>query len=150
MATYQSVLTPISNFFLLSEVVTIQQTDSTAHKLKPRSFNKSTNFWTNLADFHIWCEPHLTVFSDFQVCCHFWVVLSAKSSITVPPAKQSFHTSSPKWLSLTITLLSIQGQLWSHCLGHHSILIFVSAITSPICQILHNIQNIFIKEADHL
>ena len=40
-ATYQLALTPILDFFLLSEVVTTWQTDGTAHKLKPRSFHKS-------------------------------------------------------------------------------------------------------------
>jgi len=40
MAIYQSVLIPISDFFLSSEVVTIQQSDGTAHKLKSRSFHK--------------------------------------------------------------------------------------------------------------
>ena len=40
MTIYQLVLTPISDFFP-SEVATMQQTDGTAHKLKPRSFNKS-------------------------------------------------------------------------------------------------------------
>jgi len=41
MATYQSALTSISDFSPSSEVVTMWQTDSTAHKLKPRSFYKS-------------------------------------------------------------------------------------------------------------
>ena len=41
MAIHQSVLTPISDFFPSSEVVTTQQTNGTAHKLKPRSFHKS-------------------------------------------------------------------------------------------------------------
>jgi len=43
MATHLSVLTLISGFFFSSEVVTTQQTDSIAHKLKPRSFNKFTH-----------------------------------------------------------------------------------------------------------
>jgi len=38
-ATYQSALTSISDFIHSSEVVTIWQTDSTAHKLKLRSFH---------------------------------------------------------------------------------------------------------------
>jgi len=42
MMTYQSALTPILDFFLLSEVVTMQQTDNIAHKLKLRLFYKST------------------------------------------------------------------------------------------------------------
>ena len=59
----KSPLTPISDFsdfFLSSEVVTIWQTDGTAYKLKPGSFHKSTHLWAHLADFHLWCEPHLT------------------------------------------------------------------------------------------
>ena len=56
----KSVLTPISDFFLLSEVVTMQQTDSTAHKLKSRLFHESAYLWAYLADFHPWCELCLT------------------------------------------------------------------------------------------
>ena len=40
MATYQSVLTPILDFFLPSKVVTMQQTDGVVYKLKPRLFHK--------------------------------------------------------------------------------------------------------------
>jgi len=43
MAIYQSALTSISDFFLLSEVVIIQQTDSIGYKLKPRLFYKFTH-----------------------------------------------------------------------------------------------------------
>jgi len=39
MATHQSALTSISDFFLLFEIATTQQTDSAAYKLKPRSFH---------------------------------------------------------------------------------------------------------------
>jgi len=42
-ATYQSVLTSFPDFFLLSEIATIWQTDSIAHKLKPRLFHKSAS-----------------------------------------------------------------------------------------------------------
>ena len=41
MAIHQSVLTPISNFFLSSEIVTMWQTDGIAYKLKPRLFYKA-------------------------------------------------------------------------------------------------------------
>ena len=41
MIIYQSALTSILDFFFPYKVVTIQQTDSAAHKLKPRSFYKS-------------------------------------------------------------------------------------------------------------
>ena len=44
IATHQSALTPILDFFLLFEVATMWQIDSTTHKLKPRSFYKFTHF----------------------------------------------------------------------------------------------------------
>ena len=50
----------ILDFFLPSEIVTIWQTDCTAHKLKPRSFYKSIYFWVHIADFHPQYELHLT------------------------------------------------------------------------------------------
>ena len=49
IATHQS---PISDFFLSSEVATIWQTDSVAYKLKPRLFHKSTHLQIYSADFH--------------------------------------------------------------------------------------------------
>ena len=52
MATHQSVLTPTWTFSPSPEVVTTQQTDSAAHKLKPRSFHKSTHLRVHSADFH--------------------------------------------------------------------------------------------------
>ena len=50
--THQSALTPISDFFPSSKVATMQQTDSAAYKLKPRSFHKfahcyKTKVWTD-------------------------------------------------------------------------------------------------------
>ena len=44
--------------------MTIQQTDSVAYKLKPRSFYKSAHFWVNLVDFHPQCDQCLTT-----MCC---------------------------------------------------------------------------------
>ena len=58
-AIYQSVLTPILDYFLPSKVVTMWQTDSAVHKLKLRLFNKSIHFQANLTDFHPQCELHL-------------------------------------------------------------------------------------------
>jgi len=52
MATHQSVLTPTQTFFPLSEFVITWQTDSAAHKLKPRSFHESAHLWVHSADFH--------------------------------------------------------------------------------------------------
>ena len=61
MVTHQSALTPILDFFPSSEVVTIWQTDGTAHKLELRSFHKSTHLLVHSVDFHPWCELHLTL-----------------------------------------------------------------------------------------
>jgi len=52
MATHQSALTPISDFFPSSEVATTQQTDDAAYKLKPRSFYKSTHLQVYSVDFY--------------------------------------------------------------------------------------------------
>ena len=52
MATHQSALTSISDFSPSSEVATTWQTDSAAHKLKPRLFHKSAHLWVHSADFH--------------------------------------------------------------------------------------------------
>ena len=51
-AIHQSALTPISDFFLSSEVATMWQTDSAAYKLKPRSFHKSAHLQVYSIDFH--------------------------------------------------------------------------------------------------
>ena len=51
MATHHSALTPISDFSPSSKVVTTWQTDSVVHKLKPRSFHRSTHLqvlWNTL------------------------------------------------------------------------------------------------------
>ena len=52
MATYQSALTPILNFFLSSEVATTWQTDGAVYKLKPRLFYKFAHLWVHLVDFY--------------------------------------------------------------------------------------------------
>jgi len=52
MVTYQSALTLILDFFISSEVATIWQTDGASHKLKPRSFYKSTPLQVHSADFY--------------------------------------------------------------------------------------------------
>ena len=113
----------------------MQQTDSTAHKLKPRLFHKSVQLQVHLADFHLQCEPCLIVLSDFQVYCCFWAVLSAK---------QPLYFKVQKWLPLTIIL---QLQLWSHYLGHLS---HISATIWLIHQMLHDAQDEFTKETAHL
>jgi len=58
----KSILTPLSDFSLLSEVATMWQTDGAAYKLKPRSFHKSAQLWVYLVDFHLWYKLCLTVF----------------------------------------------------------------------------------------
>ena len=77
---HQSALTPISDFIHSSEVATIWQTNGTIHKLKPRSFHKSTlpstefiysvHHWANLTNFHL---PMWTM-SDTEV--YSWVILN--------------------------------------------------------------------------
>ena len=52
-------ISDFSDFFLSSEVATIWQTDSTAYKLKPRSFHKSAHFQDHLVDFHPQCKLYL-------------------------------------------------------------------------------------------
>ena len=120
------VLTPLLDFSLSSEVATMWQINSTAHKLKPRSFYKSTHLWVHLADFHPQCELYLTVLSNSQVCCCFWAVPSAKILYHSSICKFNFTfcTSSPKWLPLTVIL---QLQLQSYYLEHLLILYCVSA-----------------------
>jgi len=137
MATHQSALTPISDFFLSSEVATMQQTDSAVYKLKPRLFHKSTHLQVHFADFHS------------GVNCTWQYYQTPKSAVTSEQFCLQFnstiHTSSPKWLSLTITL-----QLWFHYLGHSSIWSHISVIRWLICQMLHNAQDKFTKEAIYL
>ena len=55
----KSVLTPILDFFLLSEIATMWQTDSAVYKLKLRSFHMSIHFQAHLVDFYPQCEPCL-------------------------------------------------------------------------------------------
>ena len=52
MATHQSALTLTPDFFLSSEVATMQQTNSTVYELKPRLFYKFTHLQVYSADFH--------------------------------------------------------------------------------------------------
>jgi len=63
------ITTPISDFFSLSEVATMQQTDGIAHKLKSRSFHKSAYLWVHSVDFHLGvnCAWHLK--SMYITCC---------------------------------------------------------------------------------
>ena len=145
MATHQSVLTPTWTFSPLSEVTTTQQTDSAAHKLKPRSFHKSAHLWVHSADFH----PGVN---------HAWQYYQTPKSVVTSeqfcllnPLSQ-FHlqstwlrTSKSKWLPLTVIL-----QLWSHRLEHSSTRSCVSVTRWLTCQMCHDAQDKSIKEAVHL
>jgi len=51
----------ISDFFFTLEIVTMWQTDSTAHKLKPRLFYKFAHLQVYLVDFHLQCKLYLTL-----------------------------------------------------------------------------------------
>ena len=145
MATHQSVLTSTQTFSPLSKVATTQQTDGTAHKLKLRSFHKSTHLWVHSADFH----PSIN---------HTWQYYQTpKSAIT----SEQFHllnpllqfclqstwlcTSKSKWLSLTVIL-----QLRSHCLGHPSTWSHISVTRWLTHQMCHNAQDKSIKETVYL
>ena len=124
----------------------MQQTDSTAYKLKPRLFHKSAYLWIHSANFYPNVNHAWQYYQTSQVCCHFWAVLPAKSSVVVPSAIQLvLHTSKSKWLPLTITF-----QLWFYCLGHPSIWSCVSVTRWLICQMHYNTQDKFTKETVHL
>jgi len=82
---HQSALTSISDFFLPSEIVTMWQTDRTAHKLKPRSFHKSTHFWVHLAYFHLQCELYLTIKRIYN-----WWLLAKENKENVIQDKEVF------------------------------------------------------------
>jgi len=142
----KSALTSILDFFLSSEVVIMWQIDSVAYKLKPRSFYKSAYLWVHSVDFHS------------SVNCTWQYYQTPKSTITseqfhlLNPLSQFhlqfnsiIHTSSPKWLSLTVTL-----QLWSHHLRHLSIWSCVLVTKWLIHQMLHNTQEKLTKETIHL
>ena len=146
MATHQSALTPISDFFPSSEVATMQQTDSAAYKLKPRSFHKSAYLWVHPVDFHpgvnhawqYYQTPKSAVASKQFCLLNPLLQFCLQFNLTICISKS-------KWLSLTITL-----QLRSHCLGHPSMLFCTSVTRWPIHQMCHNAQDKFTKEAIHL
>ena len=124
----------------------MRQTDSTAHKLKPRLFHKSAQLQVHSADFH----PGVN---------HVWQYYQTpKSAVTseqlrlLNPLSQfclQFNfvscISKSKWLLLTVTL-----QLWFHRLGHPSIWSYISVTRWLICQMCHDAQDKFTKEAVHL
>ena len=121
------------------------QTDGAAHKLKPRSFHKSTHLRVHSADFHssvncawqYYQTPKSAVASE-----QFHLLNLYRSSIC---KSISLRTSKSKWLPLTIIL-----QLQSHRLGHPSTQSCVSVTRWLICQIHHDIQDKSINKAVHL
>jgi len=146
MATHQSALTPISDFFLSFKVVTTWQTDGTAHKLKLRSFHKSTHLRVHSADFHSSVNRAWQYYQTSKSAVAFeqFHLLNPLSQFRLQ-FNFVLCTSKSKWLLFTITL-----QLQSHCLGHPSIWSHVSVTTWLICQMHHDAQDEFTKEAVHL
>ena len=134
-----------SDFSPLSEVATMWQTDSTAYKLKPRSFHKSAHLWVHSVDFHpsvnhawqYYQTPKSAVTSE-QFCLLNSLLQFCLQSILL-------RTSKSKWLPLTVI-----PQLWSHRLGHSSTWSCISATRWFICQMRHNAQDESINEAVHL
>ena len=142
----KSALTFISDFFLSSEVATIQQTDSIAHKLKPRSFHKSAYLYVHSVDFHSGVN-------------RAWQYYQTSKSTVV---SEQFHLLNPLLqfhlqFNLTIRiskskwpLLAIILQLQSYCLGHPSIWSCISVTRWLIHQMCYNTQNESTKETVHL
>jgi len=145
MVIHHSALTPILDFPPSSEVATMWQTDSTAHKLKPRSFHKSTHLRVYSMDFypgvnHTWqyYQTPKSAVTSKQFC-----LLNSLSQFHLQSI--SLCTSKSKWLPLTVIL-----QLWSHRLGHLSMWSRISVTRWLICQMRHDAQDESIKEAIHL
>ena len=83
MATHQSALTFILDFFPSPEVVTTWQIDGAAHKLKPRLFYKSAYFWVHSVDFHPSVNHAWQYYQTPKSAVTFWAVLSTKPSVAV-------------------------------------------------------------------
>ena len=110
-------------------------------------FHKSIHLWVYLVDFHPWYELCLTVLSDYKSAIAFEQFCLLNPLLQSCLQKTTFALQSPKWLSLTKIP---QLQLWSLCWGHLSTLFYTSATIWLICQMLHNIQEKFIKETNLL
>ena len=141
--------TPISTHFHLDssppEVAITWQTDSIAHKLKPRSFYKSAHLWVHSADFHssVNCAWQYYQTPKSAVTSEQFCLLNSLSQFCLQSI--SLHTSKSKWLPLAVI-----PQLWSHCLKHPSTQSRISATRWLIHQMHHNAQDDFISEAVHL
>ena len=145
MATHHSALTSTQTFSPSSEVATIQQTDGTAHKLKPRLFHKSAHLRVHSVDFHpgvncAWQYYQTTKSAITSEQFHLLNLLSQFRLQSIP-----LCTSKSKWLSLAII-----PQLRSHCLGHPSTQSHVSVNWWLIHQMRHDAQDDSISEAVHL
>jgi len=145
MATHHLALTPISDFSPSSEVATMQQTDGAAHKLKPRSFHKSTHLRVHLANFHpsVNCAWQYYQTSKSAITSEQFHLLNSLSQFCLQSIL--LHTSKSKWLPLTVIL-----QLQYYHLGHPSTQSRVSVTRWLIHQMHHNTQDKSIKEAIHL
>ena len=77
------ILITHSDFFLSSEIATTWQTDSTAYKLKLRSFHKSTHLWVYLVDFYLQCEPYLTSVksTDYILGPSYYIIYSSGMTV---------------------------------------------------------------------
>ena len=114
----------ILDFFLPSEIVTIWQTDCTAHKLKPRSFYKSIYFWVHIADFHPQYELHLTKRiskNKRKIYCYSSLVVH---QIVLPGMNTLFTEVISLNLDYSISTVSLQLLFFSFLKGLLSYLIF--------------------------
>ena len=145
MVTHQLVLTSTQTFSHLSEVATMWQTDSTAHKLKPRLFHKSAHLQVHFADFHpgVNCAWQYYQTPKSAVISEQFHLLNPLSQFHLQSI--SFRISKSKWLPLTVTL-----QLQSHRWGYLSTWSCVSVTRWLIHQMRHDVQDKSIKEAVHL
>ena len=128
-----SLLSWTSSYFLK-----LQQTDGTAHKLKPRLFHKSAHFQVHFCRLSplVWTAPDSII-----------RLPSLLSLLSSSVCKITFTLQSQKWLPLTIIP---QLQLWFYHLGYPSTPFCILVTIWLICQILHKIQDKFTKEATHL
>jgi len=122
---YQSVLTSILDFVHSSEVVTMQQTDSTVYKLKPRLFYKfmssstelkhSTYFWANPADFHllVWTAPDKVLAGILLILSHtiYWLLIlptTALMKLYMILSQREYSTLNNTWRT---TAIHLYGQI---------------------------------------
>ena len=119
----------------------MRQTDSAAHKLKPRLFYKSAHFWVHSIDFY------LSVNRTWQYYQTSKSAVVSEQFCLLNPLLQfhlksiSLYTSKSKWLPLAIIL-----QLRSHRL-EHSLKWFCVLVTRwLIHQMYHNVQDKSIKD----